>query len=73
MVDVEEEIDESKLYDEPEDLTKQTPIQNRYAFWYHKRGGKSQAVNYEETMKMIATFQTVLLLGIRPYLYHFYI
>lgn len=53
-------MDESiELYDEPEDLTKQTVIQNRYAFWYHKRGGKSQAVNYEETMKMIATFQTV--------------
>jgi len=63
---VEEEIDESKLYEELEDLTKQTVIQNRYAFWYHKRGGKSQAVNYEETMKLIATFQTV---SIYPYLY----
>lgn len=62
MAEVEEDFDESKLYDEPEDLTKQTQIQNRYAFWYHKRGGKSQAVNYEETMKMIATFQTVNLI-----------
>ena len=38
-----------------------THIQNKYAFWYHRRGGKSQShsVNYEESMKQLASFQTI--------------
>jgi hypothetical protein len=31
-----------ELIDEPEDLTKQTAILNRYCFWYHKRNHKIQ-------------------------------
>jgi hypothetical protein len=60
MTDREESTDSLDLYDLPEDPATQTPIQNKYAFWYHKRGGKANPVtNYEESMKMLATFQTV--------------
>jgi hypothetical protein len=37
-------VAEEELYDQPEDLTKQTLILNRYCFWYHKRNSK-QAVS----------------------------
>jgi len=47
------------LYDEPEDLTTQTPLHNRYSFWYHRRGGPSKSTNYEDSIKKIESFQTV--------------
>ena len=50
-----------ELYDKDEDLQSQTPIQNRYTFWYHRRGKNSaSATNYEEGMTQLANFQTVI-------------
>lgn len=49
-----------ELYDKDEDLQSQTPIQNRYTFWYHRRGKNSASTtNYEEGMTQLANFQTV--------------
>lgn len=49
------------LYDKDEDVHTQTPIQNRYTFWYHRRGKNpgNAALNYEEGMTQLANFQTV--------------
>lgn len=53
------EMAEEELYDSPEDMTKQTAIQNRYCFWCHKRGKQPAPTNYEEAMKPIGNFQTI--------------
>jgi hypothetical protein len=71
-------VDEANLYDKDEDLATQTPIQNRYTFWYHRRG--KAGTNYEEGMTQLASFQTVgtrrcvdvgLLLLLRNFVYIF--
>lgn len=60
---VEEIVDDPSWVDEPEDLSSQTVIQNRYCFWYMRRHGGSaanKAVNkYEDAVKKIGSFQTV--------------
>lgn len=58
----EEEYDYNtqELYEEPEDLTKQTPIQNRYCFWYMRRSkDKLSGDSYEKNIKLLGSFQTV--------------
>ena len=60
---VENKVEESSLdwIDEPEDISKQTPIHNKYAFWFHKRGGQggNKFANYEENILKIDVSQTV--------------
>jgi hypothetical protein len=47
--------------DEPEDLSTQTPLHNKYAFWYHKRGGgASKSGNYEDSILKVDICQTVI-------------
>ena len=47
------------FFDNESDKEK-TSIQNRYCFWYHRRGGRrtQNMTNYEETIKKLASFQT---------------
>ncbi len=58
---------DTDMYESLEDVSTQTLIQNRYCFWYHRRGKQTVvsstggAVNYEEAMKKIANFQTVFI------------
>eukprot|EP01039_Chlorochromonas_danica_P001172 gene1171-1279_t len=54
--------EERDTLEEPEDLTLLTAIQNRYAFWYRcdlGEKGKVQKHNYSESIKKIASFQSV--------------
>ena len=37
-------LTDDTLYDLPEDMKTQTPIQNRYCFWCHRRGGAKTSV-----------------------------
>eukprot|EP00639_Heterosigma_akashiwo_P000253 CAMPEP_0194584392 /NCGR_PEP_ID=MMETSP0292-20121207/17012_1 /TAXON_ID=39354 /ORGANISM="Heterosigma akashiwo, Strain CCMP2393" /LENGTH=230 /DNA_ID=CAMNT_0039439405 /DNA_START=43 /DNA_END=731 /DNA_ORIENTATION=+ len=51
---------EEDLYDEIEDLESQTPIQNRYSFWFMRRSKeKLSDVSYEKNIKHLGSFQTV--------------
>ncbi|CAM9873592.1 unnamed protein product, partial [Hapterophycus canaliculatus] len=53
------------LYDEPEDPTgvRQTLIQNRYCFWYYRKGSQKESRDpseaYESGIKVVDSFQTV--------------
>ncbi|CAM9462053.1 unnamed protein product [Ectocarpus sp. 6 AP-2014] len=53
------------LYNEPEDLTgtRQTLIQNRYCFWYYRKGAQKESKDpseaYESGIKVVDSFQTV--------------
>lgn len=37
----------------------ETQIHNRYTFWYHRRGGNSKNVDYNDMIKAIGSFGTV--------------
>ncbi|CAN0337531.1 unnamed protein product, partial [Laminaria digitata] len=53
------------LYNEPEDTTgvHQTLIQNRYCFWYYRKGAQKESRDpseaYESGIKVVESFQTV--------------
>eukprot|EP00903_Cladosiphon_okamuranus_P008364 g8042.t1 len=53
------------LYNEPEDPTgtRQTLIQNRYCFWYYRKGAQKESRDpseaYESGIKIVDSFQTV--------------
>lgn len=52
--------DNKELVDEPEDLTKQTALHNRYSFWFHRRGQQlNKGGSYEESTVKLSSFQTV--------------
>eukprot|EP01035_Chromulina_nebulosa_P018726 gene18726-24490_t len=55
--EVEEDL--SGLLDEPEDLIKQTLLNNKYSFWYHRRGHIKQNANYDESIIKVASCQTI--------------
>ncbi len=40
------------------DISKETLLHNKYAFWCHRRDKKTQ--NYNDAIKKIASFQTVI-------------
>jgi hypothetical protein len=57
---IEEIISSEELIDEPEDLNTQTPIHNKYVFWFHKRGGAAaKSGNYEDSILKVELCQTV--------------
>jgi Eukaryotic initiation factor 4E len=56
------EVSDAPAYEALEDVTggSQTPIQNRYCFWYKQKGSKQTTTeDYESSIKQLASFQTV--------------
>jgi translation initiation factor 4E len=61
IVDTNQEVQEEIIKEDPEDLTTLNQIQNRYAFWYRYDSGKGSTnyTNYNQSIKKIASFQSV--------------
>ena len=56
-----EDIGTLDWVDEPEDVTKQSCLHNKYTFWFHRRGGPQAKSSYEDSILKVETCHTVKL------------